>query len=157
MTPPDGYEVQPEALDEAARQLKAVAGELCGAREVLVSRGDLPTLDPLSKSMAIVAGIVGIPLIPIGHAVGRAISEAIDPYPPVRHAWEDALGRYCRMVGDDARGLHDTAEEYRYRERNTKDDLDPLYAEPVPIPTVPGRPTVPMPEADTDRDGPTSV
>jgi hypothetical protein len=61
---------------------------------------------------------------------------AIDPYPPIRNAWEDALGRYCRMVGDDSRGLHRTAEEYRLWEDHVRSRLGRIYTEPVPMPTV---------------------
>lgn len=178
MVPPSpGFDVQPEVLDEGARQLDGVAGEICGARQVLVNGGGLPTLDALSKAVKIAAGSAGIAfpaLIPLfvwgGGAVAGAVAEEIDPYPPIRAAWEDALERYCRMVGDNARGLRDTAEEYRFWEDRNRRDIGRVHTEPVPMPTVrpssptapmpavpPTAPPVPMPEAGSGTDGPVSV
>jgi hypothetical protein len=141
--PPPEYDVEPEVLDEGARMLDGVAGEICGARQTLVNHGGLPTLDPLSRAVKLAAGYLGVSFpafLPIGvwgsGAATEAIMKAIDPYPPIRNAWEDALGRYCRMVGDNASGLHKTAEEYRRREDWARSRLGRIYTDPAPIPTV---------------------
>lgn len=178
MAPPSpGFDVQPDVLDEGARQLDGVAGEICGAGQTLKANGGLPTLDALSKAIKIAAGCAGItfpPLMPLfvwgSGAIAGAVAEEIDPYPPIRAAWEDALERYCRMVGDDARGLRDTAEEYRIVEDRNRIDIDRVYTEPVPMPTVrpsgptapmptvpPDAPPAPMPEVSSGGDGPVSV
>jgi len=174
MTTP-GFEVRPDVLDEGARKLDGVAGEICGAREVLINDGDLPTLDPLSKAVKIAAACTGVVIAPFaiwaGGAAAEEVAEEIDPYPPIRHAWEDALERYCRRVGDHAQRLRDTAAEYRNQDQTAQGHIKHLYPESVPIPTVPpteptapmpevppGEPTVPMPEVGSaGSDGAVSV
>lgn len=174
MTTP-GFEVRPDVLDEGARKLDGVAGEICGAREVLINDDDLPTLDPLSKAVKIAAACTGVVIAPFAiwleGTIAEEVAEEIDPYPPVRHAWEDALERFCRRVGDHAQRLRDTAADYRDQEQIVKGRIQHLYPESVPIPTVPpseptapmpevppGEPTVPMPEAGAGgSDDPVSV
>jgi hypothetical protein len=141
--PPPEYDVEPEVLDEGGRRLDGVAGEICGARQTLVNHGGLPTLDPLSRAVKLAAGYLGVSfpaIIPFGiwggGAVTEAIMESIDPYPPIRNAWEDALERYCRMVGDNARGLHRTADEYRLREARAGVEFGRIYTDPVPMPRM---------------------
>jgi hypothetical protein len=147
--PPPGFDVDPRKLDEAATSMDGLATDISGARDKLLNDGGLPTLDPLSKAMgavsAIAGGVIGPLVAPLAALAGMAISEEIDPYPPIRQAWLDALERYRKLVADDAKRLRETANAYRGTEEGNKVTVDRVYPTPVPMPTIPGSPTAPMP------------
>lgn len=135
--PPPGYDVDPEKLDEGAKALDGLAANVGTARDTLVNDGELPTLDPLSKAMgAVYVTAVSLspgllPLVPLaklaGEAAGKAISAEIDPYPPIRDAWLDALPRYQRLLSGDAATLRDTAEDYRRAELHNRQGFSQIH------------------------------
>jgi len=153
----NGFNVKPDYLDDAAKKLDGLGNAVTGARDTLSINGDLPTLDPLSKAMAVVGFVAGgIPFAPLtgiaGHFGGKAISGAIDPYPDIRNAWLNALPRYQRLLARDAHELRATAETYWSKEHQGRKrfrGIDPMPRVPgsptEPMPRVPGSPTVPMP------------
>ncbi|MFC4857342.1 hypothetical protein [Actinophytocola glycyrrhizae] len=144
-----GFKVKPDYLQDAANKLDGLARTITNAKDTLSSKGDLPTLDPLSKAMA-VAGMLlgGIPLGPLvgiaGRFGGKAISGAHDPYPEIRAAWLSALPRYARLLARDADQLRKSGDDYWRQDHaggNRFRGIDPTY----PMPRVPAGPVAPMP------------
>jgi hypothetical protein len=152
-----GFYVKPDYLDDAAGKLDELGVAVTSAKDALATNGDLPTLDPLSRAMAVVMSVaISAPLGPLGGLAGyfggKAASRVIDPYPGVRAAWLAALPRYQALLARDATELRESARTYREKEhrgRKRFEGIDPMPRVPgsptEPMPRVPGSPAVPMP------------
>lgn len=136
MSSPNGYTTDPDALDEAAKSIDALADQIAAARTKLTNEGELPTLDPLSHAMAVIGAAAGLltgpfaplvaPLLAVGgHDVGQNLAAAHDPYPPIRNAWLDELEKtYHKLLTSTAHRLRASADHYRRNEEQARRGLE---------------------------------
>lgn len=140
VTSPDGYQVLVDELTTDAKHVRSAADKVSKARSDLSNNGTLPSLDPLGRALgSCLVAFMSVPLVGVDVVFTKQIQDlaeqvtgnlekaaGVDPYPPIRNAWLDALADYAKLVDTAAKKIDDTATDYGKREQDTAGSFDNL-------------------------------
>ena len=139
---PTGYEVLAEELTADAKTVRGAADKVDKAQGGLRHDGQLPTLDPFGRALGSCVAAFYAPLtLGLDLLVANYIQDGVqwgvssyekdlglDPYPPIRNAWIEALGNYSKLVRTAAKKLDDTATTYQQQEDKVAGSFSNIHA-----------------------------
>jgi len=139
---PTGYEVLAEELTADAKTVRGAADKVDKAQSGLRNDGTLPTLDPFGRALgSCLAAFYAVPLVGLDLPFTKYIQDGlqsavdtyekalgVDPYPPIRNAWIEALGNYSKLVRTAAKKVDDTATTYQQQEDKVTGSFQNIHA-----------------------------